>query len=54
MDLIEIGFTYREDLRKKYNLPEITDIASMEAYFAGIKEYEPNNGTMFGQRRKSK
>ena len=40
-DLIEIGFTYREDLRKKYNLPEITDIASMEAYFAGIKEYEP-------------
>ena len=40
-DLIEIGFTYREDLRKKYNLPEITDLASMEAYFAGIKEHEP-------------
>ena len=40
-DLIEIGFTYREDLRKKYNLPEIMDIASMEAYFAGIKENEP-------------
>lgn len=40
-DLIEIGFTYREDLREKYNLPEINDLASMEAYFAGIKENEP-------------
>ncbi|MBU9729025.1 extracellular solute-binding protein [Diplocloster modestus] len=39
-DLLEIGFTYREDLRKKYNLPEITDVASMEAYFKGIQENE--------------
>lgn len=40
-DLIEIGFTYREDLRKKYNLPEITDVASIETYFSEIKEKEP-------------
>ena len=26
------GFTYREDLRKKYNLPEIIDIDSIELY----------------------
>lgn len=31
------GWFYREDLRKAYNLPEITDMASLEAYLAGIK-----------------
>lgn len=39
--LLELGFVYREDLRVKYNLPEITDIETMEAYLQGIKENEP-------------
>ncbi len=34
------GFFYREDLRKKYNLPEIKDVASIEAYLDGIKKNE--------------
>lgn len=29
---------YREDLRKKYNLPEITDIASMQQYLFTVAE----------------
>ncbi len=36
------GFVWREDLRKKYNLPEPTDIESFEAYMAGIKANEPD------------
>ncbi|MEK5435477.1 extracellular solute-binding protein [Paenibacillus sp. FSL R5-0923] len=35
------GFVWREDLRKKYNLPEPTDLASYEAYMEGIKKNEP-------------
>lgn len=31
------GLFYREDLRKKYSLPEIKDVASIEAYLEGIK-----------------
>lgn len=34
------GLFYREDLRKKYGLPEIKDVASIEAYLDGIKKNE--------------
>jgi putative aldouronate transport system substrate-binding protein len=36
------GFVWREDLRKKYNLPEPKDLASFEAYMEGIKKNEPD------------
>lgn len=36
------GFVWREDLRKKYNLPEPKDLESYEAYMAGIKANEPD------------
>jgi putative aldouronate transport system substrate-binding protein len=36
------GFVWREDLRKKYNLPEPKDVASFEEYMAGIKANEPD------------
>lgn len=36
------GFLVRKDLREKYNLPEITDIASMENFFTTIKGKEPS------------
>ena len=36
------GFTWREDLRKKYDLPEINSLESIEAYLACIKENEPD------------
>lgn len=35
------GVTWREDLRKKYDLPEIVDWETMEAYAEGILENEP-------------
>lgn len=35
------GVAWREDLRKKYNCPEITDWATMEAYAEAIKANEP-------------
>lgn len=35
------GFEYREDLRIKYNLPEINSIETIEAYLDGIRKYEP-------------
>lgn len=35
-------YIYREDLRKKYNCPEITDIATLETFMDTIKEKEPN------------
>jgi putative aldouronate transport system substrate-binding protein len=34
------GMLYREDLRKKYNLPEIKDLDSMYQYLVGIKQNE--------------
>ncbi len=34
------GFLYREDLRKKYNVPEIKTMADMGAYFEAIKQNE--------------
>jgi len=39
-DAVSWGIVYREDLRKKYNLPEIKDLATLEAYFDGIKKNE--------------
>jgi putative aldouronate transport system substrate-binding protein len=36
------GFLVRKDLRVKYNLPEITDIATMEKFFDTIKKNEPS------------
>lgn len=40
---VPYGFLWREDLRKKYNLPEITgDISTIEAYMEGIKQNEPD------------
>ncbi|MBE1442368.1 putative aldouronate transport system substrate-binding protein [Paenibacillus sp. OAS669] len=35
------GFVWREDLRKKYNLPKPVDLATFEAYLDGIKKNEP-------------
>ncbi|MCL6457932.1 MAG: extracellular solute-binding protein, partial [Gorillibacterium sp.] len=32
------GFVWRENLRKKYDLPQPTDLASYEAYMEGIKK----------------
>lgn len=36
------GFVYREDLRKKYDLPVPKDLASYEAYMDGIVKNEPD------------
>ncbi|MFD0693518.1 extracellular solute-binding protein [Paenibacillus sp. GCM10027628] len=36
------GVAYREDLRKKYNLPKPDSIQNLEAYLDGIKRNEPN------------
>ncbi len=33
---------WREDLRKKYNTPPVTDTASMEKYLDAIKQNEPS------------
>lgn len=35
------GIIYREDLRKKYNVPEIKKIEDFEAYMLAIKQNEP-------------
>ncbi|WP_159882654.1 extracellular solute-binding protein [Paenibacillus puerhi] len=34
------GFVWREDLRKKHNLPKPVDLATFEAYLEGIKKNE--------------
>lgn len=39
---VAYGFLYREDLRKKYGLPEIKDIDTIEQYMACIAENEPD------------
>lgn len=50
-DYTSFIYNYREDLRKKYNCPEIVDKATLEAYMDAIRENEPgmtafgNNGT---------
>ena len=35
------GVAYREDLRKKYNLPEIVDVDTLGQYLMTVKEKEP-------------
>jgi len=40
-EYITEGIVYREDLRKKYRLPKPDSLASMEAYFDGIRKNEP-------------
>lgn len=39
---VPYGFLWREDLRKKHDLPVPVDIETIEAYMAGIKEHEPD------------
>jgi putative aldouronate transport system substrate-binding protein len=38
------GIRYREDLRKKYNLPVPDSLENFEAYIKGIQENEPDQG----------
>lgn len=40
------GILYREDLRKKYDLPYPDSLENIEAYLAGVKENEPNQGLL--------
>lgn len=40
-EFVQGAFLYREDLRKKYNLPKINSLDSIEAYLEGIKKNEP-------------
>ncbi|WP_139903218.1 ABC transporter substrate-binding protein [Clostridium thermarum] len=40
-EFVQGAFLYREDLRKKHNLPEIDSVDTIEAYLDGIKKYEP-------------
>lgn len=40
------GVKYREDLRKKYDLPVPNSIENFEAYLLGIKENDPNQGLL--------
>ncbi|WP_163192326.1 extracellular solute-binding protein [Clostridium thermarum] len=41
-EFVQGVFIYREDLRKKHNLPEINSVDTIEAYLAGIKQNEPD------------
>lgn len=41
-DRVETAFLYREDLRKKYDVPEIKTFDDIEPYLAAIKENEPD------------
>lgn len=40
-DRVEMSFLYREDLRKKYDCPEIRSMEDIETYLKAIKENEP-------------
>lgn len=40
------GIKYREDLRAKYDLPYPDSLENMEAYFAGVKANEPDQGIL--------
>ncbi|MDB5053553.1 MAG: transporter substrate-binding protein [Bacilli bacterium] len=48
-----VGWVYREDWRKTLNLPEIKDMASIEAYLDGVKKGMPGvtpiNGNAFNE-----
>ena len=41
MNITACTFVYREDLRKKYDLPEIKSMDDVETYLQGIKDNEP-------------
>jgi len=41
-EYVQGAFLYREDLRLKYNLPEINSVDTMEQYLAGIKKNDPS------------
>lgn len=41
-DRVEFSFFYREDLRKKYNCPEITSMEEVEIYLKAIRDNEPD------------
>lgn len=40
-DYTTFMYNYREDLRKKYNCPEIVDMETLETYLQAIKDNEP-------------
>ena len=44
-EFVQHGAVYREDLRVKYNLPEIKDVDSLEKYIQTVKEKEPAMAT---------
>jgi putative aldouronate transport system substrate-binding protein len=48
-----VGWLYREDWRKELNLPEIKDLASLEAYMDGVKKGKPGvtpiNGNAYNE-----
>ena len=41
-----LGILYREDLRKKYDLPKPDSLENIEAYLLGIKENDPSQGLL--------
>jgi len=41
VNLAGTAITIREDLREKYNVPDVTDLASLEVYLDAIKANEP-------------
>lgn len=45
-EYVSPGIKYREDLRKKYDLPVPDSLENFEAYLLGIKENEPNQGLL--------
>lgn len=41
-EYVNVGIAYREDLRKKYDLPEPNSLENIEAYLEGVKINEPS------------
>lgn len=41
-EYVNPGFAYREDLRKKYDLPEPNSLENIEAYLEGVSKNEPS------------
>lgn len=41
INYVQKGILYREDLRVKYDLPKVTDIATLEQYLAAVKADSP-------------
>lgn len=41
-EYVSPGFAYREDLRKKYDLPEPNSLENIEAYLEGVSQNEPS------------